>query len=697
MHSFSPAVRAVLALGMVGSLWGCPGDKEVPSVDDLCAAVTCSVAGTSCDAADGLCHCGPAGPVCDAAETCDVAMAACQEPVAAGCTDGTAFVPGTAAFKEVTQAWGLEALEVRGTRLAVGDFDGDGLADLFVRAGGNGVDEWDGTRRSWLLRNTGSGFEDITQASGVRQTRVSTISVGRPGEVVAFADVDNDGDLDVYTGMSTQVDGALAGETSEIMLNDGTGSFTLGPQSNPLRREGSPDIVAGASFIDYNRDGNIDLWVGQHNYAPAGSSSTVFKQDYLYRGNGDGTFVDVTSQVGLTTEDWRNFSDLDSAKAHSRAWSSAACDLNGDGTPELMAASYGRAPNHLWQGVWVGDGTVAFTNRSVASGYAFDDNQTWQDNEFARCYCRANANAPGCDEALTPRIQCPGTPNWSHQQDRNPFRLGGNSGTTVCADINNDGHLDLLTTEITHWWAGEGADKSELLLNSGEYDVRLTRPGGEATGLTRQHASNSWDQGDMTAAVFDFDNDGWPDIYVGASDYPGNHGLLYRQTAPGVFSEVSIMDGIDHNRSHGVVAADFDRDGDLDLLVGHSRSRCDAQAANNCYETRQVRLFENTLGDQGNWLQLSLTGMSGTNRSAIGARVSVMAGGVTQTQEVDGGHGHYGIQKDHVLHFGLGTACTAEVTVRWPNGDLSTQTFEAASGHRYSLTQGQELQVISAP
>lgn len=691
-----PAPRLWLLGGLLGLVVaGCSGPADPPT--DTCDGVSCAVAGTACDRADGQCHCGAGGPVCGAEQTCDAAASTCATPPPAGCTAGSAFVPGMQAFREVTEAWGLTELAVQGTRVAVGDFDGDGWADLFVRAGGNGVDDWEGTRRSWLLRNTGSGFEDITQSSGVRQTRVSTIAVGRPGEVVAFADVDNDGDLDIYTGMSTGVDGALEGETSEIMLNDGTGKFTLGPVESALRRVGDADIVAGASFIDYDRDGNVDLWIGQHNYSPAGSSSTIFKQDYLYRGNGDGTFNDVTAQVGLTTEDWGRIDDVNQGLAHSRAWSSAACDLNGDGTPELMAASYGRAPNHLWQGLWVGDGSVAFTNRSVASGYAYDDNQMWQDNEFARCYCQQNPNAEDCDQALTPRIQCPASPNWSHTQDRNPFRLGGNSGTTVCADVDNDGNLDLVTTEITHWWAGEGADRSELLVNSGEYDVRFVRPGEVTTGLSRQHVNNSWDQGDMTAAVFDFDNDGWPDIYVGASDYPGNHGLLYRQTMPGVFEEVSIEDGIDHNRSHGVVAADFDHDGDLDLLVGHSRSRCDAMAPNDCYPTRQVRLFENIIGDGGNWVQLKLTGKEGTNRAAIGARVTVSAGGVTQTQEIDGGHGHYGIQKDQVLHFGLGTACEAQVTVRWPDQALSTQTFTLLSGHRFELTQGAEPVAVTDP
>jgi hypothetical protein len=596
-------------------------------------------------------------------------------------------------FREATAEWALPGIEVEGVRLSVADVDGDGFADLSVRAVGNHANDFaeDGRRVSWLLRNVGgTSFEDITEQSGIRATRGEHGGLGRPGEVVVFADVDNDGDIDAYTGMNTGISGAMDGETSELMLNDGSGTFELSAIDDPIRRSDGVDAVAGASFTDIDRDGLLDIWVGEHNYTPAGSQSTEFLGDHLYRGTGSGRFEEITAEAGLTTEDWITVTPLNEARAHSRAWSTNACDLDGDGTPELLTASYGRAPNHLWRGQRNASGGVSFTNHSVASGYAFDDNFNWTDNEFAKCYCQGNRGADGCSEVTSPRINC-NQVAWRHDLDRELFRLGGNSGATVCADLNNDGAMDLFTTEITHWWAGSSADRSELLLNTREADLRFERPRSDATGVTRDHDQVSWDQGDMSAAAFDFDNDGYLDLYIGASDYPGNRGLLYHQASLGRFESVDAVDGIDHPRSHGVAVADFDRDGDLDVVVGHSRARC--EAASDCLESGQIRFFENIIGEQGNWLQVRLTGGSGTNRQAIGARVTIRTTETTQTREINGGYGHYGAQPDSVLHFGLGGACDAEVTVRWPNRELTTETFYLVAGYRFHIEQGGEPEI----
>lgn len=605
------------------------------------------------------------------------------EPI---CNGPTKWTAGTQAFREATADWGLDLLGVEGVRLAAVDFDGDGWVDLVVRRGGNTGDDFaaGGIRQTWLLRNTGEGgFEDVTEASELRQNRTETdVTKGRPGEVFAFADVDNDGDLDVYTGFTGDPKNPPL-ETSELMLNDGDGTFSLGPAESGLRI-GAPDTEtpAGASFVDYDRDGFVDLWVTQNSidYEP--------QQDRLYRGDGTGIYLDVTYAQGLKTKAWNLVSDLNEAKAHSNAWSALACDLNGDGNAELMAASYGRAPNLLFQATGP-DGAYQFTNRSIESGYAFDERTDWSDNESARCWCKLHPSDEDCAGVPAPQyIACNVDADafrWDHQYDREPFRLGGNNGTTVCSDVDNDGDMDLLTTDIVHWDVGSSSDPAELLVNTGEPDARFERPGREAMGLEVPHVGVDWNEGIMTASVFDFDNDGWADIYWGASDYPGNYGLLYHQDTPGHFEAVPIDVGIDHHRSHGSAVADFDRDGDLDLVVGHSFARCDAE----CYPTQQVRFFENVLGQGGNFVQISLHGGAGTNRSAIGARVSVTAGGVTQTKEVGGGHGHYGMQDDLTLHFGLGAACDAEVTVRWPNADLTMETFSLPAGYRFDVTQGE--------
>ena len=598
---------------------------------------------------------------------------ACKKEKEVECADSVVWEEERQIFIEKTDDWGLGDIQAVGTRISAVDFDGDGWTDLFIRKDSSADDFAGDARSSWLLRNTGEGtFEDVTASSGIRTARVSDL--GRPGQVVAFGDVDNDGDLDVYTGYNA---GASAVETSEILLNDGNGNFSLTSESNFVR-DPLVDQPTGASFIDVDHDGILDLWLAQ------GST----EQDRLLRGVGAGEFEDATADYGLMTKAWNSLTEINNGLGHSNAWSSVACDLNNDGYAELLAASYARAPNHLWLG-----GGAAFENRSVASGYAFDENMDWSDNESARCWCMHNPTDADCDGVPEPSlIRCSSEDDafrWNHTYDREPFRLGGNSGATVCADVNNDGWMDLLTTEIVHWDVGQSSDPSELLYNTKDSTVVFERPLNENSGLTREYNITDWNDGDITAAVLDFDNDGNKDVYIGSTDYPDTRGLLYHQNAAGTFDAVPTADGLAHNRSHGVAIADFDRDGDLDMVIGHSSGRCD----DDCPDSFHARFYENQLGE-GNFVQIQLEGTA-ANRAAIGARVEIRTeDGVMQVQEVGGGYGHYGAQNDLVLHFGLGGSCQPEVTVRWPDADNSEDSYALIGGHRYLLKQGSEESTV---
>jgi len=642
----------------------------------------------SCDNVEcGDDGCGGSCGICIEGKVCEEGKCVPKR----GCiVDSRPWSRGTKIFVEATEQWGLKEIGAEGIRISITDLDNDGFPDLIVRKSAEPSDFSEGKRNIWVLRNTGhKSFEDVTVSSGLMRSRLDPLSSkGRPGDIVVSADVDNDGDLDVYVGAPKQTPSSNQ-ETSELMINDGTGRFDFGPSEMAIRFSNVISVPAGVSFVDYDRDGLVDLWITQN--MPDNASEPL--QDRLFRNKGNLVFEDVTYSAGLMTFMWFSIQYMNEGKCNSWAWSSLACDLNNDGIPELLAGSYGRFPNHLFRGEMVGD-KVQYTNISVASGYAYDDRMDWRDNESARCYCKLHPDAPDCEDVPPPQyILCEDDSDvfrWNHEYDREPFRLGGNSATTVCADINNDGYFDLFTTEIVHWDVGKSSDPSEILVNTKDPQIRFVRPGNENTGILRDHPTPFWDDGDMTAWVFDFDNDGWNDIYLGSSDYPGTRGYLFHQDAPLKFSAVPTTDFFEHLRSHGVVAADFDRDGDIDIVVGHSRARCGGQYGNDCYPTQQIRLFENIYEKKGNFIGIKLEGGKETNRSAIGAVVEVSAGGITQKQAVDGGHGHYGTQKDMALVFGLGNECTAHVKVIWPDKQLTAQEFSLDAGSYWFIRQGEK-------
>jgi len=651
---------------------------------------------------------GPDGDARGGADAKPAADVAPADPWAGAppeiCKPGAPWDGGSPLWVDDTLAAGLSAAAVIGIRLSTADLDGDHRPELSARsmAGQGGREDWTaGKRRQFLLRTSalpggGFRFDDVTQTAKLLSTRDG--GDGRQAHVVVMGDVDNDGDLDVFAGNAVPSDPAkdkFPADASEVMINDGKGAFALHPSPSfataELRRS-----LTSASFVDYDQDGNLDLWLGYATWPGSGGDFPI--QSQLLRGDGKGGFALVTAAEGLQTKPWAKIADVEDGLVHRHTWGTAACDVNGDALPDLLGVSYGRYFNSLWLNGKLGDSGMRFDDLKAFSHFDRDGDDDWTTNWNAQCYCAENPKADECDKCGAPVVNCAalkaafkGTYRWNHASDRKPWRLGGNTGTVQCADLDRDGDLDMVFGTIVHPDVGPSSDPSRIARNDGNPLPQFVHELGKQSGL--QHtfpASGQGDVGDMSLAVLDFDNDGRLDIVLASSDYPGTRAKLFQQQPDGRYVEVTKASGLDMRHAASVAVADWDRDGDLDLAFGHSLMRCGLSPA-ECFKTEEVHVFTNTKGNQGNWVQLALVGGPGSNRAAIGARIAVTAGGQTQAFEVGGGYGHFGMQQDTVVHVGLGAPCAIDkIEVRWPDAAHTVETWShVRAGYLVRLVQGQ--------
>lgn len=507
-------------------------------------------------------------------------------------------------------------------------------------------------------------FADVAERAGL----TAPIPYGNPvkkdsiletnGCGIAFFDYDRDGWLDIFVPGGSRLDAPAPATSNRLYKNNRDGTFT-----DVTKKAGLERVVwaSGVCIGDFDNDGFDDLFV------------SCWGQNILYRNNGDGTFSDVTKKAGLLYSQTR--------------WG-AGCtftDYNRDGWLDLFVGTYlqfdpktvpppGATSDCQWKGIPVncgprglptgrnflyrnnGDGT--FTDVSEPSGIAKVEGR------YAMTAVAADFDDDGWPDIF---VACDSTPSilYKNNRDGTFTDIGLEAGVAY----NEDGREQ----------AGMGVAIGDAL-GSGRLEIFKTHFADDTPILYRNKGGNRYEDVTMKAGFggfnryvgwgagfADFDNDGMLDLlFVNGNVYPEIEKYLpeYRYKNPrialhnlgnGKFADVSAFSGsgvVTPHSSRGCAFGDFDNDGHVGAVVMNMGE--------------PPSLLRNETRNGNHWLKLKLTGTK-SNRSAIGARAILTAGGRRQGQEVLSQSSFYS-QSDLRLHFGLGAATTAEVEIRWPSG-----------------------------
>lgn len=504
-------------------------------------------------------------------------------------------------------------IEAMGCGCAFLDYDEDGWLDVLVLTGSRSGDPPADASNRLYKNNRNGTFTDVTAKAGLlRNGYWYGITVG---------DFNNDGFEDLFiTGYPDNV----------LYRNNGDGTFTdVTKEAGLLNAE--PRFGSGCTFIDYDRDGHLDLFVSNYvlfdpkSVPRAGELSSCntekvfcgprglpYGRHSLYHNNGDGTFRDVTTTAGIDKPN------------SGYGLTAVAADFDDDGWPDIYLAC-DSTPSLLFRNQH--DGT--FLEQAMERGVALSED--------------------GMEQA----------------------GMGIGVGDLLCHDT-----LDIVKTHFA-------ADTPAVYTNNGKGEFRDDTL---RSGLGSETRYISWGVG-----VEDLDNDGNPDIFwVTGGIYPEMQGradqpyraprIVFRNLGTGRFEEIGKEAGAGVTAPHcsrGCAFGDFDNDGDVDVLIV------------NLYEPPS--LLRNEVDRGQHWIKIRLIGTK-SNRSAIGSRLTVRYGEKVQVREVLS-QSSYLSANDRRQHFGLGIATTADIEVRWPLG-LVEKFTKVAADQVVFLTEGSGISKV---